>query len=467
MKRSVFTLIMMALMSIATFAQSPDAINFQAVARDGAGTLLATQTIDVRISIYSGAGASTLEYQETHNVTTNAYGQFSLKIGEGAVVSGTFANLVWGSDEHHLQVELDNGSGYVDLGTNQLISVPYAMNARTAEGLVDPIWIENGGDIYYNNGYVGIGTTTPSAGLELNSAAGYGSAVSLNNTGGGNDWRLTSWTDGTFRLVKANGTTFSSIVVEPVDGYVGIGTSTPDQKLSVHASTGISYVRVSDGTSGPTSGLRMGMSGSGNAYIINDESGKTLSLGTQGTSHIRIDSNGHMGINELTPDMVLHIRQDIANRGFRIQHQTSTDYWDNGIGTSTFNYKFYYNGIFRADISSVDGAYVQSSDRALKTNIEGMEPVMDKVMQLEPSTYHYIDAKDAPFRSMGFIAQDIEVLFPDLVRNGDDGYKGVVYDGFAIISIKAIQELNNKVDAMQAEIDELRQMILEMKKNQE
>ncbi len=164
-----------------------------------------------------------------------------------------------------------------------------------------------------------------------------------NNTGGGLEWRITSWTDGLLCFVKGSGTTFTAMVIDPVDGRVGIGTDTPDQQLSVHTSSGISYIRVSDNTSGPSSGLRMGMSG-GNAYIINDETAKSLSLGTDGTSQVRITDIGRVGINELTPDMLLHIKQDVSNKGLRIEHNSTTDYWENGIGVTTKNYKF-YNGV--------------------------------------------------------------------------------------------------------------------------
>ncbi|MDB3906535.1 hypothetical protein N9355_03600 [Crocinitomicaceae bacterium] len=338
------------------FSQSPDAVNYQAVARDGAGTLLNNQNLDVRIGIYSGIGGAVQEYEETHAVTTNQFGQFSLKIGQGTVVTGTFSAIGWGIDEHHLKVEVDNGSGYVDLGTTQLVSVPYAKHAATAD--VAGPWELNGSNAFYNNGYVGIGTNNPSAGLSMESTAGYGSALGLNNTGGGLEWRLTSWTDGTFRIVKATGTTFSPMVIEPLEGYVGIGTSTPNMPLSVHTDSGISYIRVSDNTTGTSSGLRMGLSGSGNAYIINDEATKSLSLGTDGTTQLRINEIGRIGINQLSPDQMLHIKQDAANRGLRIEHQSTTDFWDNGIGTTTKNYKFYYNNLFRADISSTDGAYI-------------------------------------------------------------------------------------------------------------
>ena len=492
-KLLLLTLLFFSAASFGLFAQSPEAMNYQAVARDGSGNLLANSSMDVRLGIYSGAGGATLEYEETHTVTTNAYGLFSLKIGTGTVTSGTFTTIGWDGDEHHLKVEVDNGSGYVDLGTSELVSVPYSLHATTAEkatqtnltDLMDvnaptPVngqvlswdglnwvpasdaggqWTKTGNNIFYDQGYVGIGVTNPTVGLDIASAAGYGSAVALNNTGGGLEWRLTSWTDGTFRLVKTSGTTFSAMVVEPVDGYIGIGTSTPDQPLSVHTSSGISYIRVSDNTTGPASGLRMGMSGSGNAYIINDEAAKSLSFGTVGTSQMRINDLGHVGINELTPDMMLHVKQDASNKGIRIEHQSTTDYWENGVGTTTKNYKFYYNNLFRADISSVDGSYTQSSDRALKRDIRPMESVLDKVAQLEPATYHYIDNKDTDPRSTGFVAQEVEPIFPDLVRDTDEGYKGLVYDGFAVISIKAIQELTEQMKEMQKEIDALKKAL--------
>jgi hypothetical protein len=492
-KKLLLPLILLFAMAGVGFSQSPDAVNYQAVARDGSGLLLANQNLDIRIGVYSGASAATLVYEESHVLTTNQFGLFSLKIGEGVVLSGVFSAIAWEGDEHHLKVEVDDGSGYVDLGTNQLVTVPYAFHSRNAEKATNmtlgeltdvssgspstgevlgwtgsdwsPVpdmagmWNANGNDIYYDQGYVGIGTTTPGAGLEVSSAAGYGSGIGLNNTGGGTEWRMTSWTDGTLRFVKIPNSTFTAMTIEPTDGKVGIGTSVPDQQLSVHTSSGTSYIRVSDNTTGSASGLRMGLSGSGNAYIINDEANKSLSLGTDGTSQVRITDIGRVGINELTPDMMLHVKQDAANKAIRIEHQSTTDYWENGVGTTTKNYKFYYNNLFRADISSVDGAYTQSSDRRLKRDIEYMDAVLPKIAALKPATYHYVDNTDDAPRSTGFVAQDVQKVFPNLVRDMEDGYKGVVYDGFAVISIKAIQELTEKVTQMQEEIDGLKEAL--------
>lgn len=394
MKKLLFSLTAVLASAMTAFSQSPEAINYQAVARDGSGVLLASQSLDVRIGIYSGAGGSFIEYEETHAVLTNNYGQFNLKIGEGTPTVGSFALIPWSTQENHLKVEVDNGGGYVDLGTTQLVAVPYAMHAThaTTADMAGP-WALNSSDVYYNS------------------------------------------------------------------GYVGIGTDTPDQRLSVHTPSGLSYIRVSDNTSGPTSGLRMGMSGSGNAYIINDEPTTSLSFGTNGTSQMRISASGYVGINELSPEMMLHVKQDVPNKGFRIQHQSTADYWENGIGTTTNNYKFYFNNLFRADISSVDGAYTQSSDRRLKTNIEYTGSVLERVMALKPATYNYVDNTDSNIRSRGFVAQEVAEVFPDLVRDMEDGYKGVVYDGFAVISIRAIQELNEQIKQLQQEVEELKKAV--------
>ncbi|MFT4982171.1 MAG: hypothetical protein ACI9UR_002040 [Bacteroidia bacterium] len=119
------------MLSVAVFAQSPNAFNYQGVARDNGGNTLANQAIGLRISIVSGSPTGTVEYVETHAVGTNAFGLFNVAIGTGSVTSGSFAGIDWSSDEHYTKVEFDpaGGSSYSNLGTSQLLSVPYAMYA--------------------------------------------------------------------------------------------------------------------------------------------------------------------------------------------------------------------------------------------------------------------------------------------------------------------------------------------------
>ena len=81
--------------------------------------------------------------------------------------------------------------------------------------------------------------------------------------------------------------------------------------------------------------------------------------------------------------------------------------------------------------------------------------MMEKVSQLKPLTFQYLDNSGQEPSTTGFIAQDVEQLFPDLVRDTDSGYKGIVYDGFAVIAIKAIQEQQKIIEELKQRIEEL------------
>lgn len=115
-----------------SWTQTPQAINYQAVARDAGGQILPNKSLTVRLSIKTNGPAGTTVYQETHAVFTNTHGLFSLLIGQGNPVVGTFANLNWGQESHFLKVEVDDGTGYLDMGTTQFVAVPYALYAEKA-----------------------------------------------------------------------------------------------------------------------------------------------------------------------------------------------------------------------------------------------------------------------------------------------------------------------------------------------
>ena len=114
-------------------AQSPNAIPYQGVARNSAGNILASQPISLRISIHDVIPTGTVVYSETHAVTTTSLGLFSVNIGQGTIISGTLAGVNWGTGAKFRQVELDPAppGSYIDLGTEQFESVPYALYAGT------------------------------------------------------------------------------------------------------------------------------------------------------------------------------------------------------------------------------------------------------------------------------------------------------------------------------------------------
>ena len=117
------------------FAQSPQGINFQAVVRDANGDELANQSVSLRMSILENNTVTV--YQETHTVTTNGFGLLNLVIGQGAITQGVFSDIDWSTGSFFAQSEVDvnGGSNYQLLGSQQLMSVPYALYAESAGGI--------------------------------------------------------------------------------------------------------------------------------------------------------------------------------------------------------------------------------------------------------------------------------------------------------------------------------------------
>ena len=133
MKRFVLLLLLfICFASNHTIAQTPQGIPYQAVARNSGGATLNNQSIALRFTIHDASSTGTILYQERQTTTTNALGLFSLTIGQGTVLSGTFSTINWGTNTKFLQVEFDQngGTAYVDMGTQQMMSVPYALFAE-------------------------------------------------------------------------------------------------------------------------------------------------------------------------------------------------------------------------------------------------------------------------------------------------------------------------------------------------
>jgi len=116
----------------------PQAFNYSAVARNAAGQPIATSTIGIQISILKTSTSGTIVYSENHFVNTDAYGLFNLVVGGGAVQSGLMSAIDWSADNYYLKVGMDvnGGTNFLTMGTTQLLSVPYALHASTADSLI-------------------------------------------------------------------------------------------------------------------------------------------------------------------------------------------------------------------------------------------------------------------------------------------------------------------------------------------
>lgn len=112
-------------------AQVPQGFKYQTAIRDNNGAVLANKLVAIKLSLLAGSATGTLIYSEVHKVATNDFGVANLNVGNGTVGSGNFSTIDWGSNTFFLKTEIDvnNGTNFIFMGTSQLLSVPFAMYA--------------------------------------------------------------------------------------------------------------------------------------------------------------------------------------------------------------------------------------------------------------------------------------------------------------------------------------------------
>ena len=159
MKKIITTLFSTLLITI-VIAQTPNAFKYQAVVRDASGNAIVSSNVDFQISILESSASGSSVFVETFSTTTNQFGLVNLEIGTGTLVSGNFALMDLANDLYFVKVEVDinDGNGLQDMGTSQLLSVPYALNAKSAEN------VSLSGDV---NGYANTNTVQKIQGLDV------------------------------------------------------------------------------------------------------------------------------------------------------------------------------------------------------------------------------------------------------------------------------------------------------------
>ena len=131
LRTSMYTTVGALLLTLSSFAQAPEKMSYQAVIRGANNALVTNQQVGMQISILQG---STAVYEETQTPTSNTNGLVSLEIGTGTVISGSFTAIDWSADTYFIKTETDptGGTNYTITGTNQLLSVPFALYAKTS-----------------------------------------------------------------------------------------------------------------------------------------------------------------------------------------------------------------------------------------------------------------------------------------------------------------------------------------------
>jgi hypothetical protein len=129
--------------------------------------------------------------------------------------------------------------------------------------------------------------------------------------------------------------------------------------------------------------------------------------------------------------------------------------WPSGWGGGLSTWDICASGIRYSSLS-------QRSDIRYKENIKTVESGLNQINQVRPVTFNW--KKDVPFYSdpqiqYGFIAQEIEKIFPDLIQNDNNGYKSVSYNAFTPLLVKCIQEQQQQIQSLEERIKKLEELI--------
>lgn len=464
MQKKLLILGLAIVLSFAAFSQSPNKINYQAVARDASGNILANQSVSFRLSILQGnAATGNILYVESHALTTNQYGLVNLAIGGGSVLAGSMSTINWGQGPFFVKVELDatGGTSFVVMGTSELISVPFALYAANA-GAPGPTGAAGPAGPDGADGPVG--PTGPGAGAT--GPTGPSGSAGASGTPG-------------------------------INGTAGItGASGPSGINGVTGPSGTNGVTGATGSTGAAN-----ISGTAN-YLV-----KFTAATTGGNSRI-FDNGTKIGIGTAAPLNQLDIRVNTVSIGDNLGLGNPAIYWKTGLATDsviTFANQAYAatyfnnNGInfigtwiskLDNDIEPYDDAItdmgnpiyrwasvyaangvIQTSDARMKKDIQGLTSGLDKVMRLRPVSYSWINPKNGAGQQIGFIAQEVEQVIPEAVvhshvseaqianakANGKpipeitDPY-AMKYSELIPVLTKAIQEQQEQILLLQTEI---------------
>ncbi|WP_342086609.1 tail fiber domain-containing protein [Dyadobacter sp. OTU695] len=475
--------VILVLHGLLILAQTPQQFSFQGVARQADGKIAGNATVGIRITIHSETAAGASVYQEAHATQTNASGIFNIQIGGGAVVSGKFADISWKTFPYFLQLEMDpfGGTTYTDMGTTQMVSVPYAMHATEATK--------------WNDGYPVVQKDGFGPDLDPNDPDAVNDSdlkkYLLPQIGDGN--RLIWYpAKGAFRAGSSvNGKWEDS---ETGTFSVAFGSDNIAKGLASLASgvassatgdfsTGIGFNAFASGYTAASFGIGtqsnyrgsfiVGMynlphGSGGSAVAAPDDAIFQVGNGTGDNDRlnaITVLRNGSTGVNLRNgfPEFPL----DVGGR-MRIRHNGAASgiYFNNsqnvadafaGLKTDS-QIGFFINGAWRfwvdnAGNGTLGGTLTQSSDRRLKCDFSRLSGSLQKLASLEGYHYHWKEKERDQSLQTGLIAQDVEAVFPELVKTDDKGFKSVNYTGFIphlVESVKQLASQNVKLEAENA-----------------
>ena len=360
---------------------------------------IGAMSIDVG-SFGNAANAAASYYFRVRDIGAAGYTPFYIR-GDGNVGIGTTTptakfevNLLntngWNGNKKAARFVAPDNNFYLDLNTyivaNGNVGYQFSPNGNTGLCISTP-------------GNVGIGTTTPTN-AKLQFANEVGNKITMYDHGnnvaygfGINGGNLCAYMPlGSKFSIRDNNYNGAEKFVVTSDGNVGIGTSTPTNKLQVHGGDGLS---LGFGPSPTGEGIGSKRTAGGNQW--------GLDFYTNSAARMSLTNAGNVGIGTTAPAYKLHVLGDIRC------------------------YNLYTN-----------------SDRRYKTNIQTLGGAMGKIMAMRGTTYDFA-ANRLPEgykagKQVGLIAQEMEAVMPELVSEDAEGMKSINYIGVIPVLVEALKE---------------------------
>lgn len=402
------------------------------------------------------SGESDIKAIESYSVPESGWGFGGQFTGgymgiKGIADAGTYSNIAYGV------YGIANGSAGIRYGGYFQANSPgpqtnYGIYAAAANGSTSWAGFFNG-NVNISGQLKIVDENQGTGKVLLSDADGLASWGTMPNDG---DWSISG--DDIYSVLTSN-------------GKVGIGIAAPMVKTHIVKNTGQGYPTYTSGTllavqqnsTGNWAHIAITAATDGAASLklgdVNDDDSGSISYHngdnsmrffTNGNEQMRILNNGNLGLGINNPDQKLVVYEGI------IKHLDDLGYFWNVYIDFAQDYVFNFGeGNVSPYISWSDGSYNQNSDARLKKDIETISPVLSNILLLTPVKYRFKSSKGNVPLTYGFIAQEVQKLFPQIVKE-KKGYLSLNYSAFGVLAIKAIQEQQEQIITLKNENQELK-----------